>query len=181
LNSDHFKKIKIPKIARPLQDSIVAQIEPIEQQITDLKSQIVPASEIINRVFAREFGFDENICHEFGKGMTACTQSLEDRKLKVFETSFFELTRSSILRDSTRYHNPPTKKLMDFLESMKTIEVQDIITEDIHRGASPKYDENGEIPVIKTGHLKNGDIEVSTEEFVSEEFYTSSTRSQARF
>ncbi len=70
---------------------------------------------------------------------------------------------------------------MDFLESIKTLEVQDVITEDIHRGASPDYDENGTIPVIKTWHLKNGYIEISTEEFVTEESYKSSLRSQGQY
>lgn len=58
VNPSEFLKIKIPKIPLPLQNSIVAEIEPIEEQIAELKSQIVPSSDIINRVFAREFGFD---------------------------------------------------------------------------------------------------------------------------
>ena len=57
----HFSILKdqrYPDIPLPLQNSIVTEIEPIEERIAKLKSQIVPASDIINRVFAREFGFD---------------------------------------------------------------------------------------------------------------------------
>ena len=52
--------------------------------------------------------------------------------------------------------------------------------EPIHRGASPSYDSNGEIPVVKTGHLKNGYIEISQEEFVDTDFYKKSIRSQVK-
>ena len=178
LNFNHFKKIKIPIIPKPQQDKIVAQIEPIERNIKKLKAQIKQPQEVINKVFSREFGFDENLYNEFGKGMTAGTQIAQNRTLKVFDTDFREFARSKLLRFSTRFHNPPTKELMNFLDIIETLHVKDIISEDIHRGASPKYNPDGEIPVVKTGHLKNGFIEISQEEFVDQDFYNSSTRSR---
>jgi len=162
------------------QDTIVAQIEPIEKEIKHLKSQLKDPQEIINKVFAREFGFDENLYKEFGKGMTAGTQIAPSRKLRVFETDFQEFATSNILRFSTRFHNPPTKKLMHILDNLGTLKVKDILLEPIHRGVSPKYNPDGEIPVIKTGHLKNGYIEISQEEFVDSGFYRSSIRSQVK-
>lgn len=184
LKEDDFLYLKFDKkIVDKLsvkQGQIVAQIEPIEKKIKELKSQITLAQEIINKVFAREFKFDENLYNEFGKGMTAGTQVAKDKMLRVFETDFKELPRGSILRFSTRFHNPPTKKLMDFLGSIDTIKVKDVLTEDIHRGASPKYNPDGEISVVKTGHLKNNYIEISQEEFVDQNFYDSSERSRVR-
>ena len=47
LNFDHFKKIKIPIISKPQQDQIVAQIEPSEKKIKELKAQIKEPHEII--------------------------------------------------------------------------------------------------------------------------------------
>jgi len=175
-----LKKIKIPLISKDKQDQVVAQIEPIEKKIKELKSQITPAQEVINKVFAREFKFDKNLYNEFGKGMTAGTQIAKNRALRAFETDFSEFSKSGILRFSTRFHNRPTKKLMDFLDNIKTIRVNDVITEPIHRGASPKYNQDGEIPVVKTGHLKNGYIEISQEEFVEQDFYNSSIKSQIK-
>lgn len=175
-----FLKIKIPLIPKSKQDQIVAQIEPIEKKIKELKAQITPPQEVINKVFAREFGFDENLFNEFGKGMTAGTQIAQNRTLRIFETDFEELSRSEILRFSTRFHNPPTKKLMDFLDSIETLQVKDVLLEPVHRGANPKYNPDGEIPVVKTGHLKNDYIEISQEEFVDSNFYNSSTRSQIK-
>ena len=184
LKEDDFLYLKFDKkIIDKLsvkQDQIVAQIEPIEKKISELKSQITPPQEVINEIFAREFGFDENLYNEFGKGMTSGTQAAQNRTLKTFETDFNEFSRSGILRFSTRFHNTPTKKLMDFLDKIKTLQVKDVISGNIHRGASPKYDPDGEIPVVKTGHLKNGYIEISQEEFVNQNFYDSSIRSQVK-
>ena len=180
LSKDELGRIKIPEISKPTQDQIVAQIEPIERKIKDLKNQIKKPQEVINQVFAREFGFDQNLYNEFGKGMTAGTQIADNRTLRVFETDFVGLARSEILRFSTRYHNLPTKKLMEILDEIKTVKLANVLSETIHRGASPKYDENGSIPVVKTGHLKSGYIEISQEEFVEEKFYKSSTRSQIK-
>jgi len=162
------------------QDQIIAQIEPIEKKIKELKSQITPPQEVINKVFAREFKFDKNLYNEFGKGMTAGTQAAQSRILRTFETDFSEFSRSGILRFSTRFHNTPTKKLMDFLDNIKITRIGNVITEPIHRGASPKYNPDGGIPVVKTGHLKNGYIEISQEEFVEQGFYNSSIRSQIK-
>ncbi len=177
---DDLKKIKIPLVSKPVQDKVVVQIEPIEKKIKELKNQITPPRNVINKVFAREFGFDENLYNEFGKGMTAGTQIAQDRKLRLFKTDFSEFSRSSILRFSNRFHNIPTKKLMEFLDNVKTLEVKDVLFSAIHRGTSPKYNQDGEIPVVKTGHLKNGYIEISQEEFVDQNFYNSSTRPQIK-
>ena len=131
---------------------------------------IAPAQEVINKVFAREFNFDENLYNEFGKGMTAGTQVAQNRNLRAFETNFSELSRSSILRFSTRFHNIPTKKLMDFLDSIETLQVKDVI-ESYEKGVQPIYNPDGEIPVVKIANLKNGYIDFSEPELITQEFY----------
>lgn len=163
-----FLKIKIPLIPKSTQDKIVAQIEPIEKKIKELKNQITPPQEVINKVFAREFGFDENLYNEFGKGMTAGTQAAQNRTLRTFETDFSEFSRSGILRFSTRFHNTATKKLMDFLNSVKILKVSDI-TESYEKGIQPKYNLDGEIPVVKIANLKNGYIDFSETENITQE------------
>lgn len=165
-----FLKIKIPLIPKSTQDQVVAQIEPIERKIKELKSQIAPAQEVINRVFAREFKFDENLYNEFGKGMTAGTQIAKNRILRAFEIDFNKLTRSNILRFSTRFYNTPTKKLMDFLDSIKTLQVKDVV-ESFEKGVQPIYNSDGEIPVVKIANLKNNYIDFSEPEFIAQEYY----------
>ena len=173
-------KIKIPNLSLPTQNEIVTKIEPIEQKIKEQKSQIKEQKEVINLVFARVFGFNENLVNEFGKWMTALTQSLNNRKLKTFNINLNELIKSENYRISTRFHNIPTKKMMNILDWMKTVRIKNILSENIHRWASPKYDDFWNIPVVKTGHLKNWYIEISKDEFVNEDFYKSSERSNIR-
>lgn len=180
LNTEHFKKLKFPLIPKPKQDQIVTQIETIENKIKELKSHLIPQQEIINKVFSKKFNYDENLFNEFGKGMTAGTQIAKNKTLRVFETNFNELSKSGILRFSTRYHNPPTKSLMNFLESIETMQVKDILLESVHRGTSPKYNSEGIIPVVKTGHLKNEYIEVSNEEFVDYDTFNATPRAQVK-
>jgi type I restriction enzyme, S subunit len=180
LNLDHFKEIKIPVIPKSIQDHIVTQINPLEINIVKLKTLLKQPQEIINQVFAREFIYNENLYNEFGKGMTAGTQIAKERRIRVFKTKFSTICRSNILRFSTRYHNPPTKKLMGILDNINTIKVKDILLEPIHRGATPKYDPDGNIPVVKTAHLKNGYIEISQEEFINLDKYNTSKRSRIK-
>jgi len=162
-----FLKIKIPLITKQTQDKIVAEIEPIEKNIKELKNKIAPAQKVINKVFARDFGFDLNLYNEFGKGMTAGTQIAQNKTLKTFETDFNELARSGIFRFSTRFHNEPTKKLMDFLNRIETLDIKDIV-ESFEKGIQPKYDTDGEIPVVKIANLKNGYIDFSDAEKISQ-------------
>ena len=170
LNTDHFKKIKIPLIPKPKQDQIVAQIEPIEKKIKELKKQIKEPQEIINRVFAKEFGFEEKLYNEFGKGMTAGTQIAQNRTLKIFNINFDNFSKSNILRFSTRFHNPSTKKLMDCLDSIDTFQVKNVV-ESYEKGIQPKYNPDGEIIVIKIANLKNGYIDFSEPEFITKDYY----------
>ncbi len=57
LFSLRFNKTIIDKLEND-QDTIVVEIEQVERKIKELKAQIKNPQEIINKVFAREFGFD---------------------------------------------------------------------------------------------------------------------------
>jgi len=74
-----LKNIKIPFISKLKQDQIVAQIEPIEKKIKELKNQITPAQEIINKVFVKEFKFDLEKFEEL-------------KKKKFFEVDFYDFS-----------------------------------------------------------------------------------------
>lgn len=185
LKEDDFLYLKFDKsIIDNLEKNnnlITSQIEEIENRIKKLKSQMRAPQKIINEVFAKEFGFDENWIFDFGKGMTAGTQIALNRKLRVFKTNFENLARSSTVRFSTRFHNQPMKKLMDFLDSMETLQVKDVLLAPVRRGTNPKYNPDGDVPVIKTAHLKNGYIKISQEEFVDTDFYNATKTAQVKF
>ena len=84
----HFsilKKQKYPLLPKPTQDHVVAQIEPLEKNIKELKTTLTPPQEIINEVFAKEFGFD--------------LEKFKDlKKEKFFEVDFFEFSKHRDLR-----------------------------------------------------------------------------------
>lgn len=178
VNPFEFLKIKIPVLKDQEQQSIALKISKIDKKISKLKETIIPQHKIINQVFSKKFGFDEELYLKFGKGMTAGTQNSPDKKLRAFDIDFSEIHRSETLRISSRYHNPPTQSLMDILYKYPTKKLKDIIVEAIHRGTTPQYDSEGSIPVIKTGHLKNSNIDQNFEESVNEEFYIKKIKSQ---
>lgn len=118
LQTYDLQNIKIPLILKKKQDQIVAQIEPIEKNITSLKAQIKQPQEVINKVFAIYFGFDIKKVN------------------KAERTKFFSITndityRNLYLRSSVRWHkiesiqkalyenNPHIDKLSRYIISTK--------------------------------------------------------------
>jgi type I restriction enzyme, S subunit len=160
------------------QNELLQLIQPIETEITYLKNSKQKPLDIINKVFGNEFGFDWEMYKDFGKGMTAGTQQSNIKEKLVYKVAFSQIQKSNIVRVSSRFHNPKTQFLNEILFSKPNIKVKDIVAEKVHRGASPEYDQEGDIPVVKTAHLKNGTINISEDEFVSLETYKKSIRSQ---
>ncbi|MDX1949846.1 MAG: hypothetical protein SFT90_05035, partial [Rickettsiales bacterium] len=75
------------------QDQIVAKIEPIEQKIKDLKSQIKKQQEVINKVFAREFGFN--------------LEGFERSQLiKDYFVDLSDFANNKDIRQSVKFHRP---------------------------------------------------------------------------
>lgn len=99
VNPNDLLKIKIPLISKPQQDQIVAQIEPIEKKIKELKATIKDPQVIINEVFAREFGFD-------------LEKFEESKKNKFFNTEFLKISKNNLLRFSSHFHH----NKLNFLE-----------------------------------------------------------------
>ena len=151
---DDLKKIKIPAIPKLKQDQIVAQIEPIEKKIKELKNQIIPPQEIINKVFAREFGFD---LEKF--------EAL--KKEKFFEVDISKIV--TMLIRSTVVQNSPSSNFLKLFLRQNTIFLKDILIRPIKRGKQPEYTEDG-IKVIKTLNIQKGQIIFDEVQFVSENF-----------
>lgn len=103
LQTYDLENVKIPLIAKPKQDQIVAQIEPIEKKIKELKSQIKPPQEVINKVFAREFGFDLD-------------KFEENKKEKFFEVDFSKISKNNLTRVSSHFHHIKLNFLEDKLK-----------------------------------------------------------------
>lgn len=157
---------------------ILSKIEPIEKEIRTLKSKRTPSFQIINDVISKEFNFDKDLYYKFGKGMTAGTQKSKNKGLRIFNIDLNSVNSSKTMRFSTRFHNTITKKLMNIVNNIDTICVNDVILEDVHRGKSPEYSENGEIPVLKTANIQNFKIYINQEEFVDNDLYNKKIKAQ---
>ena len=150
-----IKFIPFPLIPKSTQDQIVAQIEPIEKNIKKLKSQVKQPQEIINKVFAREFGFD--------------LEKFEDlKKEKFFEVEISRFN-TPLIRSTVIQNNYKSGYLKKFLKK-NMLFLKDIIIKPIKRGKQPEYTEEG-VKVIKTLNIKNGYINFDEVRFVSDEFF----------
>ena len=178
VNPAEFLKIRIPKLPDLIIKDLISKIEQCEQHIDNFMQQIMPQDRIINQIFSEYFDFPLDLKDRFGKGMSAGTQNSELKGMRVSRCNSSELARNKSLRLSARANNAATQEIMELLTKMPLLHVKDVIVEEIHRGVGPTYDEDGEIPVVKTAHLKNGEVLTSAEEFVTEEFYNKKPRAQ---
>lgn len=136
--------IKIPNINKAIQDDIIAQIEVIEKEITQLKNSKTPILDIINQVFGEEFGFD---WQEF-KRLKA---------QKVFTLKLSNFSNNLDCRMGVRFHNLAGEYLHLFLSKMSDRKIKDFLAEPIVLGTSVSpsdYDETGEYYYIAMSNIK---------------------------
>lgn len=93
----------------------------------------------------------------------------------VIQVSWQEIKRYAYLQEQTRMQR---RSFMEYQLKMPPIHVKDVIIEEIHGGVEPTYNEDGEIPVVRIVHLRNGEVLISSEELVTKEFYTKKSRAQ---
>lgn len=168
VNPDEFLKIRVPQVPS---DGIVSQlnedINAIVVEIEGLSARIERVQDKIEEYFSHLFNYNTDFAIRFGKGVSQPTQSLPPRGCRITTIDSASFSRSDMLRMSTRYNNKITKELMETLSRIPTIKLGAVVLVPVHRGCSPKYSVDGEIPVVKTAHVTNGEVLVSDEEFVS--------------
>jgi restriction endonuclease S subunit len=160
VNACEFLKIKIPLISQLKQDQIVAQIEPIEKKIKELKEQITPQQEVINKVFAREFGFDLEKFEEL-------------KKIKNYYIDLFAFGNNRDIRQSVKFHREAGIFVVQQLKKITNKKIKDFISEPIvlGKGVSPKnYDEDGDYFYISMANIKNWRFESEDSKLVSVEY-----------
>jgi len=153
-------KIKIPLIPKPKQDQIVAQIEPIEKKIKELKAQITPTQEVINEVFAREFWFDLEKYEQL-------------KKIKNYYLDISVASKNKDLRNSVTFHQESAQFVMSELKKITKFKIKHFIKESIVLGSSispANFDENGEYYYISMATVKNYCLELDDSQFVSSEY-----------
>ena len=159
LFSLRFDKKKIDKLEKQ-QDQIIAQIEPIEKKIKELKTQITPQQEVINRVFAREFGFDLEKFEEL-------------KKIKNYYLDLPSFANNRDIRQSVKFHREAGIFVNNQLKKITNKKIKHFISEPIvlGKGVSPKdYDENGDYYYVSMANIKNWQFESEEAKLVSKEY-----------
>ena len=153
-------KIKILKIPKPNQVKALAQIEPIEKEIKELKAKITPPQKIINNVFAKEFGFDLEKFKEL-------------KKIKNYSINLFAFGNNIDIRQSVKFHREAGVFVNNQLKNISKSKIKNFISEPIvlGKGISPNdFDESGDYYYISMANIKNWKFESEESKFVSKIF-----------
>ncbi len=160
LQTYDLQNIKIPLITKSKQDQIVAQIEPIEKKIKELKATIKQPQEIINKVFAREFGFDLEKFEEL-------------KKIKNYYLNLSACSNNKDIRNSVIFHRESAQFVMSELKRVTKLKIKHFIAEPIVLGASispSDFNENGEYYYVSMATVKNYNLEFDDSQLVSSDY-----------
>lgn len=160
LQTHDLENIKIPLISKSEQDRIVAQIEPIEKKIKEMKSLIAPAQEVMNRVFAREFGFDLEKFEEL-------------KKIKNYYLDLASFANNKDIRQSVKFHREAGIFIIEQLKKITNKKIKHFITEPIVLGKSVSpsdYDDTGDYFYVSMANIKNWKFESEDAKLVSNEY-----------
>lgn len=150
--------ILIPSIS--IQGQILAQIEPIENKIKELKSKIKGPQEVISKVFAREFNFDLETFEEL-------------KKIKYYYMDLSNFGNNRDIRQSAKFHRKAGYFVTEELTKITDKKIKDFISEPIvlGKGVSPSdYDDNGDYYYISMANIKNWQFESEDTKLVSKEY-----------
>ena len=160
VNPYEFLKIKVPLLSTTQLNQVTKEIIPIEKKIKELKSQIKDPQEVINRVFAREFGFNIERFEEL-------------KKVKIFNIDFSAFGNNKDLRNSVKFHRQAGQFVLGELTEITSKKIKDFIAEPIilGKGISPaQYDDNGEYYYLSMATIKNWKFEKENARLVTDKF-----------
>lgn len=155
-----FLNIKIPIIPRALRDQIVAQIEPIEKKIKQLKATIIYPQGVINKVFAREFSFNLEKFQEL-------------KKIKNYLLDLSHFANNKDMRQSVKFHREVGLFVLNELKKITDKKIKHFISEPIVLGVSispSNYDKDGDYFYISMADIKTWKFETEDARLVSNEY-----------
>jgi restriction endonuclease S subunit len=160
VNPFDLMNVKIPVVAKTVQDIALGKIEPIESEIQRLQGTINDPAETISRVFAREFGFD-------------LTRFDELKRQKIFFVDLRDFANNDDLRFSVKFHRQAAKFVESELRSRTDKSIKDFLAEDIVLGASVSpddYDDDGEFYYVAMSSIKSWSFDKESARSVSAEY-----------
>lgn len=164
LSKTYLRELPIflpPDINR--QNELLNNITPIENEIAELKLQVLNPVNLINQAFGEVFGFNweefENIKRE-----------------KTYTSSIIKFANNIDCRMGIRFHNKAGQYIQAFLEQTTNKRIKDFISEPIVLGksVSPRdYDEDGEYFYIAMSNIKTWAFDPEDCKKVNEEYSAS--------
>lgn len=142
---DDLLNLRIPFVPIEKQNAIVDTVLPIETDIKKLKMARKNERQIIDEVFAREFGFDYDTFEKL-KGIKSYTA----------RPSWF--ANNPDLRFSAKFHRPAGEYVMRELNRITVKKIKHFLAEPIVLGASVSpsdYDDDGEYRYISMATIKD--------------------------
>lgn len=91
---------------------------------------------------------------------------------------YFKFTDEKQDRLDFNFNHPSYEPIMKELNKLGCINLSEILSEDIVTGTQPKYDDNGEVLVIKTINMKNRFIDYENTLKATQDFYENNQNGQ---
>lgn len=161
VNPDELLRIKIPSLPIKIQDAVVAKIVKLEAEIKNLKSQIKPDTEVINKVFTAKFGWDTKTFDELSK-------------VHIMNCTLSALTNNIDNRFSFKFHNKAGAYVSQILKLQSSKRIKDFLAEEITLGKSispADYDENEEQYYVSMADIKNWRFEIEEAKTVLRSYF----------
>lgn len=160
LQDYEIKNLIIPIINKKLINQAIKDFEPIENEITELKTSIKPIQQIIDEVFQTEFNFDYDKFEEL-------------KRISHFDISIADFSDNPDLRFSAKFHRPAGEFVKQELAKITDKKIKHFLAEPIVLGASispSDYDENGEYHYLSMATIKDWEYNNEEAQLVSDAY-----------
>jgi restriction endonuclease S subunit len=154
-----FDKKIIDKLFKS-KDKIEKEINEIEDIINKLKSSLIEPQKIIDKVFIREFGFDEK---KFG----------QLKQIRKFFVNLTDFSNNIDLRNSVKFHKEAGAFVRAELSKITNKKIKHFISQPIVLGASispSDFNKDGSYYYVSMASVKTSELELDESQLVSNEY-----------
>lgn len=149
--------VVIPSLSE--QKALIKKVEPIQNEIKDLRAKIVPIHKIINEVFKIYFEYNYDV--------------FEMKKLERIYTTSFKMFGNNIdSRFSVKFHRPAGEFVYTELKKNSYKKLKDLVAIPMitGQGISNEYDEDGSCLYVSMGDISTWELNIGDLKTVSDEY-----------
>lgn len=163
-------KIIVPKPDKNSQKEIIDKIKPLEIEAEELESIADYARVEASNLLLIELGLEtpRNTNYFFRSGA------------EKESSAFFQFISNETDRLHFLFYHPKYAYLNNLIDKYKTVMLESICKETIHRGEQVTESENGTHLLLKTVHLKNGYIDFENAAKVTETVFNANPKAQVQ-